>query len=62
MGRPGGTSGSTCQICIFASASQSTNAYASAPRSPMPYEPGSEVGCMMTPARRSTGGSGNIVV
>jgi hypothetical protein len=28
----------------------------------MPYMPGKEVGCMITPARRSTGGEGNMVV
>jgi hypothetical protein len=40
----GGTKGSICHNCIPDSWSQSMNRYASAPISPMPYGPGSEVG------------------
>mmetsp|Transcript_13974 Transcript_13974/g.29858 ORF Transcript_13974/g.29858 Transcript_13974/m.29858 type:complete len:211 (+) Transcript_13974:1138-1770(+) len=36
MGRPGGTSGSTCQICMRASSNQSMNLKASGPISPQP--------------------------
>ena len=46
----GGPSGSTCHHHCPAAASQSTNAYASAPSRP----PGSEVGCSTTPLDRGS--------
>lgn len=41
----------TCQHCMPAWCSQSMNLKASPPSSPIPWGPGREVGCRMTPAR-----------
>src|SRR5687768_2204446 len=50
--KPVGFSGSTCQYDCPACTSQSTNLYASRPRSPMPCPPGKDVGWRRMPEDR----------